>query len=482
MVVVNSHIVEGRENLISMNEKNIISISEYIEILNEQLKFYVASVIGEVTEVKISSNGHIYFTLKDKNQEAVLDCVMWKGKYTLYGIKIEVGMELILSGQANIYAPWGKLSFIANSIELVGEGVLKKAYDELKQKLTVEGIFAEGEKRPLPKFPNKIGIITSKQGAVIHDFMSNLGKHGFKITFIDSRVEGKEALPDLYKALRTMKKKDVEVIVLMRGGGSLQSLAAFDTEALVREINSSPIPIIAAIGHHEDVPLCALASDAMVSTPTAATHLLNKDWENALHLAINKSQFIIFTYKDILNGTSYALTKYNQKILLTYNQIIKDIQSKITIKQALILEKFYASFNNYSLLAKQMPQYFFRINKSLKYSSENLTRNIQKIVNNMSNALAQQQTEVNTISKNKIKRSFIFSFNRFSEKIKEKEQLINVYNPMRQLALGYSLIHGSKGSLVKSIKDVTIGEILNLTTRDGIIISKVDSLKEENHG
>lgn len=439
-----------------MNQEPLLSISAFIELLNEQLKQYQARIVGEVTEKKVSARGHVYFTLKDKENEAILECVMWKGLYSLYGINLEVGMELIASGQANIYAPWGKLSFVANSIELVGEGALKKAYDKMKQKLLLEGLFAQERKHLLPKFPRKIGVITSKQGAVIHDFMSNLGKHGFQITFIDSRVEGQEALPFLFQALQTMKTKDVEAIVLMRGGGSIQSLAAFDAEVLVREVASSSIPIVAAIGHHKDVPLCALASDIMVSTPTAAANLLNENWEKASHTANNDYQRIIFSYREILSNAF----------------------STIELKQSLIIDKFSSTLQVFSSTSSRMPEYLYRVAESIASSSEIISRDSRNIINSMSNVLVEQDSEINSIGKVKIVHSFSLSLNNIYEKIKEKERLISVYNPLRQLALGYSLIRGDKGNLVKSIKDVTIGEKLSLITVDGAITSLVEDVKE----
>ncbi len=432
-------------------EKTVLSISSYIALLNEQLKFYEASIIGEVTQVKIWSSGHVYFTLKDKEDGSVLDCVLWKHLYSLYGIKIEAGMELIASGQANIYAPSGRLSFIASSVELVGEGALKKAYDALKVRLSKEGLFALEKKRAIPLFPQKIGIITSKQGAVIHDFMNNLSRHGFQLTLLNTKVEGQDALPDLYRALRTMKKRDVEVIVLMRGGGSLQSLAAFDAEQLVREVATCPMPIIAAIGHHQDVPLCALAADMMVSTPTAAANVLNSSWEKG-------SQNVLIDY---------------QKIVTSYKQALSDVGLTIQLKQVGMLDKFNRILHVFSYTTSHMPEYVSQIARELVLLSENLARHEQHIFSHMGDAVVSQNVELETINKDKIKRLFSFAVGNIKEQLEAKQRLINVYDPMRQLALGYSLVRGQEGRLVKSAKDVTIGETLIITTGDGSISSLV---------
>lgn len=262
--------------------EKVFDVSEYIEFLNLFLKNQEARILGEVSQFKIhASSGHVYFTIKDKSGSGVLDCIMWKGVYTLCGIKLEVGMEVIVSGHPNIYSPTGRISIISDTVELVGEGALKKAYDALKKKLEEEGAFEESKKRPIPEYIRKIGLITSREGAVIHDFVNNLGKFGFKVLHIDSRVEGQGALKDLRTAIKTMRKQDIEVLVIIRGGGSLESLQAFNNEMLVRDIIKFPVPVIAGIGHEKDVPLLALAADHMTSTPTAAAYLLNHSWKEA---------------------------------------------------------------------------------------------------------------------------------------------------------------------------------------------------------
>jgi exodeoxyribonuclease VII large subunit len=232
----------------------------------------------------------VYFSIKDKENPGSLDAIMWARNYQLCGIALEVGMEVILNGHPNVYPNNGRLSFVADTVELVGEGALKKAYDELRKKLEAEGVFAAVRKRPLPEYPQRIGVITSMKGAVIHDFENNLGKFGFKVNVIDARVEGAQAVPSLLAAIHAMREivedegsrgAGIEVLIIIRGGGSLESLQAFNNEALVREVVNFPVPVIAGIGHDQDVPLMALAADYMTSTPTAAAHVLGRSWEEA---------------------------------------------------------------------------------------------------------------------------------------------------------------------------------------------------------
>ncbi|OIO49859.1 exodeoxyribonuclease VII large subunit [bacterium (Candidatus Gribaldobacteria) CG02_land_8_20_14_3_00_41_15] len=279
----------------------IFSVGEYIEAVNLFLKKFKAKITGEITEVKTYPSGHCYFSIKDKGDNSVLNCIMWKYDYRICGVELVEGLEVILNGEGQVYTATGKFSFVAKTVELKGEGALQKAYEQLKKKLDDEGLFAPERKRLLPEYPQNIGVITSKQGAVIHDLLTNLGKFGFKIKMVDSRVEGQEAVADLLAGVKTFRHKDIDVLVIMRGGGSLESLQAFNNEALVRSISDFPCPVMAAIGHDKDVPLLAMAADYMCSTPTAAANTINKSWEMA-PLKISQCQRIIVDwFNDFFN-------------------------------------------------------------------------------------------------------------------------------------------------------------------------------------
>lgn len=415
-----------------MKINNPIPVSEYIALLNEGLKQFKAKIIGEVGEVQISARGHVYFSLKDK--ESVLKCVIWKYNYQLSGIKLKDGMEIIVSGVPEIYAPWGKFNFKTDIIELVGEGALKKAYDELKEKLTKEGVFEESRKRAIPDYPQKIGVITSIHGAVIHDFINNLGKFGFKVKVMDSRVEGQEAVKDLLLSIRSFRKRDIDVLVIIRGGGSLQSLAAFDNEILVREVVNFPVPVIAGIGHHQDVSLMALAADAMESTPTATANILNESWEQA-RLKVEQDQQLIInkyglTLSEINSKLGHILTTINEGLRTIFNYY-QEIENTLKISLSKI---------KYSLLVKKKA-----------------TRDYANLIN----------------------KGFINLLNIIKEKIKIIEETVRFNNPQRQLGLGYSIAR-FHGRVVRSIQDVKIGELLDVQIKDGIINSEIKKINKKN--
>lgn len=298
-----------QELLFNEEEKSAkpLSVLDFIAVLNDTLRGIEVSIVGEVSKASFPPSGHVYFDLKDESGEGVLHCVVWRTIYENLGIKLEAGMRIVVLGSANIYAPRGELSFKVRAMELTGEGVLKKRYEELKKKLAAEGIFAEGRKRPVPEYPERIGIVTSRNGAVIHDILNNLGRFGFKVFLVDARVEGPEAVESLLGAIKKLRKESLDVLIVARGGGSMEALQAFDNEKLVRALVDFPVPVIAAIGHHQDVPLAALAADVHVSTPTAAANLLNQSWADAAFRVARDEDHISAVYRNMIDDAERAL-------------------------------------------------------------------------------------------------------------------------------------------------------------------------------
>lgn len=413
--------------------EKIFSISEYIAILNIELRKCAAKIIGEVGR-DIYPNGHVYFSLRDEKDQSVINCIIWKSKYALFGIEIKEGDKIIATGRPEIYKRTGRFSFIAETIELAGEGILKKEYEKLKKKLGDERIFEESKKRAIPTYPQKIGIITSKQGAVMADFLSNIGNYGFKIKMVDSRVEGQSAITDLLSAIKTIRKKDIEVLVIMRGGGSFESLQPFNNELLVREVASFPFPVITAIGHDKDVPLAALAADRSVSTPSIAATVLSESWEQAALLLEGHERDIIGSYEDVLDNANSLI---NQSV-----DAIRGIKDLI--------------FDKYK-----------EIETALKISFQAFKNALQNNKNNLKSSW----------------RKSVFGFNSLLSIIKQQlahsEKIIHLRNPETQLKLGYSIARcGDR--LIKSVRDTKIGEDVNIRVVDGTLISKVKNINKIN--
>lgn len=258
------------------------SVGAFLDVLNESFRGIRVPVRGEVSGIE-ERRGHVYFSLKDAEDGSVMSCVLFRNAAILFASELEEGSEVIVEGMPNIWKPRGRFSFQIESVRHAGEGALRRAYEALCQKLEAEGLFEVSRKRLLPNFPKRIALISSREGAALGDFMANIGRRGFHISLFDARVEGAGALPDLVHAIRffNASPEEWDVLVVTRGGGSLESLEAFNAEALVREIAASKIPVLAAIGHEKDVPLSARVADVMVSTPTAAAKAISFGFEDA---------------------------------------------------------------------------------------------------------------------------------------------------------------------------------------------------------
>lgn len=322
-------------------EDRIFGVGEYLDWLNQKLLSAEAKIKGEVSSVDDRGN-YLFFKMKDKNGESLINCFIWRNDYQISGVEIEIGMEIITWGYPSVYPSSGQLSFQTKLVELVGEGALKKAYDELKQKLEEEGLFAPERKKPIPDFSHKIGLITSHQGAAIGDFTSNLGSYDFQIKFYDSRVEGKQSVFDLVEAVKWFNKNipDLDVIVLARGGGSLESLQAFNTESLAREIANSKIPILAGIGHEKDISLAALVADKMVSTPTGAAVELSRSWDEA-------GSMVLEAERNLLSYLSKIFERFEKAKIMLHREAEKIGQAIFYSKDKIgvSLKNIYLAFS-----------------------------------------------------------------------------------------------------------------------------------------
>jgi len=417
-------IIETKENISTKEEEaSVVSeVGAFLDRVNRALSSCQARIRGEVSSVQHRGRA-VYFTIKDRKESATLPCFMWENDRMLSGIQLEEGMEIIVSGFPDVYKPMGKISFRSTTLELVGEGALKAAYEKLKSTLEEEGLMRDDRKRALGDFPRRIGIITSRDGAVIHDFLNNVGKYGFQFFFQDTRVEGQMAVRDLMQAVRNMKSRDLDALVIMRGGGSLESLQAFNNEALIREIVDAPFPVIAAIGHHKDIPLLSLVADITVSTPTAGAQILNTQWE-----AIQQRLY------EIQNTFLY----YSTQQIMHSRKKIDAMSSQIEREGARITERF-------SRIERIFESYVIMMRENIRQKSLFLEHVPEKL-------FEQQQLAIGSLKKR-------FEF---------WQRSLLAHDPHRALQLGYALIR-FQGSIVRSVQEISEGDKLEITVCDGII-------------
>lgn len=227
-------------------------------------------VTGEISNLSRPASGHIYFTLKDKN--ASLKCVMWKTEAARAQPALQEGAAVEVHGRIAVYEPQGQYQLIASLVRAKGQGALFEEFLRLKAKLEAEGLFNPERKREIPEFPKTIGIVTSATGAALRDMLDTIRRRQplARVILAPSPVQGVEAPPALAAAIQALNKQNPEVILIARGGGSIEDLWAFNDERVVRAVAESPAPVISGVGHETDFTLCDFAADLRAPTPTAA--------------------------------------------------------------------------------------------------------------------------------------------------------------------------------------------------------------------
>ena len=257
-----------------MTSPEILSVSQLSSLLKNVLEaeFPTVWVAGEISNLSRPQSGHVYFTLKD--DQAQIRGVIWRSTVQRTRFEIEEGMQIVCCGNIDLYPPRGSYQLVVRSAEPLGMGPLQLAFQQLHQKLTLEGLFESGHKKPIPPYPVRIGVVTSPTGAAIRDFLQILRRrwNHAEVIVLPSRVQGEGAAREIVQGIRAANRirPGLDVLVVTRGGGSLEDLWSFNEEPVVRAIFDSEIPVISAVGHEIDVTLSDLVADLRALTPSEA--------------------------------------------------------------------------------------------------------------------------------------------------------------------------------------------------------------------
>lgn len=260
--------------------EHIYSVSELTYLIKETLesRFPLVRLRGEISNFKRHSSGHLYFTLKD--EEAQIPAVIWRTTASRLGFKIEDGLEVVVEGRIDVYPPSGRYQLICSEISTLGEGFLQQEFARLLQRLAAEGLFEASHKKPIPRLPEKIGIVTSETGAVIQDIRTVLARRypAARLLLFPVRVQGDGAASEIVQAIAYFNHPvnpghKPDVLIVGRGGGSLEDLWPFNDETVARAIYNSEIPIISAVGHETDMTIADLVADLRAGTPSMAAEL-----------------------------------------------------------------------------------------------------------------------------------------------------------------------------------------------------------------
>lgn len=395
-------------------------------------------ITGEISGGKRYPSGHYYFTLKDKN--ASINCVMFK--YAMNGLNFNPkdGDEVILKGNISIYEKTGKFQFVSQAMEIQGLGNLYIRFEKLKRELEEKGYFSSENKKPLPSFPKIIGIATSEAGSVLHDMIHVLRRRfpGFKIHLISIAVQGENATREIVNAIQKFNKMEqVDVIILARGGGSIEDLWAFNERPVADAIFASKIPIVSAIGHETDYTISDFVADFRAPTPSAAAEIILPEKQQLIR-EINTSQ---------------------QKL------------SKALLNQVVLAKESLRFYSERPVL--KQPQYLF--SEQRQFIDQQLNQMIRELKHQLENYL-----DFNTIQNNKLNSLINNKIQIKSQFLQSQKMQLNSLDPLAILNRGYTYIEGESSEIISSIKQINENENISIHWHDGKAKAKVVNIENES--
>jgi len=296
---------------LSERQEKIYTVSEITRQIKLELEkiFPVLWIEGEIADFKQAHSGHLYFTLKD--EKSALNCVMWRSSAVLVPFELESGLQVICKGQISVYEQRGQYQLYVEGIEPKGKGALQLAFEQLKEKLKKEGLFDPSVKKKLPLLPKKVGIVTSPRGAAIIDIIKTLERRfaNLHIVIYPAKVQGEGASDEIVEGIDYLGSyRDMDVIIVGRGGGSLEDLWAFNEEKVARAIFRCPVPIISAVGHEVDFTIADFVADIRASTPSVAAEMVIEKEQSLLERIANLEKRIFHHTRFLVQEKKHLVT------------------------------------------------------------------------------------------------------------------------------------------------------------------------------
>lgn len=438
-------------------EIKIISVTELNKLAKSLLENGIPKlwIEGEISNLARPASGHIYFSLKDETSQ--IRCAWFKQRQSINANDISNGMKMLALGKISLYQPRGEYQFIIEKMETAGEGDLKRKYEELKQKLFNEGLFDRERKLEIPKLPKKIGVITSPSGAAIRDVLSILKRRFplLPIVIFPITVQGDNAAPDIENALKNANlRADCDVLILTRGGGSLEDLWAFNEEIVARAIHVSKIPIISAIGHETDTTIADFVSDVRAPTPSGAAEIVTPDQNELLKLLKTLFGRIEHETNQYINSKSQSMDWLSKR--LSQSNPIMTVRKQIEISGNLRKLLFSSIGRNLSIHSKAVDSLKFRLNSS----SPKLE--IQKAISHLS----EMQLKITASTKS--------SLTKFNSQLTALGKTLDSLSPLKTLDRGYAVARDSKTKkIISNSEKVSINSQIDIKLAKGEIAAKV---------
>ena len=415
------------ELIFKKDEQSVISVSE----LNKKAKSLLDKGIpklwieGEISNLAKPASGHMYFSLKDEMSQ--IRCAWFKQRQLQNTLNIVNGSKMLALGKIGLYEPRGEYQFIVEKMEIAGEGDLKRKYEDLKRKLSAEGIFSEENKSELPNLPKRIGVITSPSGAAVQDILTVLNRRFpiIPIIIFPVAVQGEQAAPQIQNALEKANfRADCDLLILARGGGSLEDLWAFNEEIVARAIFDSEIPIISAIGHETDVTISDFTADLRAPTPSGAAELAVPDQHDWIKSIDNISEKINTIITQQINSKSQLSDWINKRL--------SQSSPMMTVKRQ--IEK---SNNLQKMLSSSIFQNLSRQEKNIHQLKSNLNEVSPRLkIHTQLSRIKELNQKITSCSDHLLEG--------LNNRIKLASKTLNSVSPLRTLDRGYAIARDAK--------------------------------------
>ncbi len=459
-----------------------LSITEVASLFNDILETSFPQLLfrGEISQVTVAQSGHVYFTLKDEG--AQLSCVMWSGVARTLTFKPVAGKVVLCHGRPNVYGPSGRLQIIVHRLLEDGLGELQQRFLELKSRLEREGFFAPERKRELPRFPKAVGLVTSRTGAVLHDMLVKIRERfpSMVVYLAETRVQGEGAASEIAKALRELDRSGlVDVIIVARGGGSLEDLWAFNEEEVVKAVFACATPVVSGVGHEVDTTLCDLVADVRAPTPTAAAEMVVPKISDLLAGIAELERRLRDTDRWLqpriqrVDDLSMRLESRLSSIVEHGHLRLKAAEAMLTgIRPDRVLELMRARV---SALTERL------VRAGLLHSQLN-QRAVQILDDRLRRAIPPDSLERREVVLEALVQRLEASISRVVEvsasHVHTLASRLEALNPIRVIDRGFAIVTIG-GRAVRSISEVEVGSTMEVVLTDGLVSGTVSGVKKE---
>ncbi len=441
-------------------ERRIFTVSALNSALQQIMEsdFSAIFVAGEISGCRVAASGHYYFTLKDQNSQ--LSCALFKGTARYVKFKPQDGLAVIARGNLQIYHPRGEYSLIVETLEPQGAGALQLAFEQLKRKLAAEGLFELSRKRPLPKLPWRIGIVTSPTGAVIRDMLHVLQRRfpGVHVRLFPAQVQGEGACEQVVAGIDYFSRSGwANVLIVARGGGSLEDLWTFNEEAVARAVAASSIPVISAVGHETDFTICDFVADHRAPTPSAA------------------AEVVVCTRESLLEQIAGARTKLVQSARYRLSRASSDLHRQAVGRAGALVHRAITR------RAQRIDDLDFTLRNAQRRSLERARKRLTELQSRLSASDVRVRLAVDRrIEQTLRERLLKCAQSRLWQSRRRWEALhlhLTQLSPLTILSRGYAIVLNEHGQALRASSDTNTGEKIQIRLHQGSVDATVDEIR-----